>query len=208
MASTPSARSIALASVTSCGGPQIRQVASVDGSASFSSVASIRPRRPDFVFLTGWDCVLVPMLLAGCDGGTHASSNAVPEVTKKVYELCKAGKWDASMPWQHRLVELFDAMMQGFEFPDGFRAGAETRGFKFGSPRVPQTAKQQEDRARLAGMIRCLISDFELIDKPDFTCPVRAPMSLARPAEPQSGNLDAQAIAARVMSELSRKGVI
>ena len=37
-------------------------------------IRSIRPHRPDFLFMTGWDAVLVPMLMAGCQGGTHATS--------------------------------------------------------------------------------------------------------------------------------------
>jgi 4-hydroxy-tetrahydrodipicolinate synthase len=37
-------------------------------------ISSIRPLRPEFVFLTGWEAVLVPMLLVGCNGGTNATS--------------------------------------------------------------------------------------------------------------------------------------
>ena len=41
-------------------------------------IQSVRPLRPDFLFMTGWDAVLVPMLMAGCQGGTHATSGIVP----------------------------------------------------------------------------------------------------------------------------------
>ena len=54
-------------------------------------ISQIRPARPDFTFLTGWEAVLVPMLMIGCDGGTHASSNVVPEVTRRIYDLYRAG---------------------------------------------------------------------------------------------------------------------
>jgi dihydrodipicolinate synthase/N-acetylneuraminate lyase len=37
-------------------------------------IEAVRPLRPDFVFMTGWDVVLVPMLLAGCQGGINATS--------------------------------------------------------------------------------------------------------------------------------------
>ena len=46
-------------------------------------IAAIRPQRPDFSFLTGWDAALMPMLLIGCDGGTNATSGVVPEITRK-----------------------------------------------------------------------------------------------------------------------------
>ena len=54
-------------------------------------IAAVRPIRPDFSFLTGWDAALMPMLLIGCDGGTNATSGVVPEVTRKLYDLTMAG---------------------------------------------------------------------------------------------------------------------
>jgi 4-hydroxy-tetrahydrodipicolinate synthase len=112
-------------------------------------IAAVRPLRSDFSFLTGWEAVLVPMLLIGCDGGTHASSNAVPEVTRRLYELSVAGNYGEAMKWQYRILELFDAMLYPFEFPDGFRAAAELRGFRFGRGRQPQTSAQRSDRTAL-----------------------------------------------------------
>jgi 4-hydroxy-tetrahydrodipicolinate synthase len=50
-------------------------------------IQAVRPNRPDFAFLTGWDAALMPMLLAGCDGGTNASSGVVPELTRRLYDL-------------------------------------------------------------------------------------------------------------------------
>ncbi len=50
-------------------------------------ISAVRPIRPDFAFLTGWDAALMPMLLIGCDGGTNATSGVVPEITRKLYDL-------------------------------------------------------------------------------------------------------------------------
>ena len=57
-------------------------------------IEAVRPNRPDFSFLTGWDAVLMPMLLIGCDGGTNATSGVVPEMTRKLYDLTVAGQID------------------------------------------------------------------------------------------------------------------
>jgi 4-hydroxy-tetrahydrodipicolinate synthase len=46
-------------------------------------MAAVEPTRPDFVFLTGWEPALVPMLAMGCQGGTFAMGGVVPEVTRK-----------------------------------------------------------------------------------------------------------------------------
>ena len=50
------------------------------------------------------------------------------------------------------ILELFDAMLYPFEFPDGFRAAAELRGFQFGRGRQPQTSAQRADRQTLSSM--------------------------------------------------------
>ena len=50
-------------------------------------IQAVRPNRPAFSFLTGWDAALMPMLLIGCDGGTNATSGVVPELTRKLYDL-------------------------------------------------------------------------------------------------------------------------
>lgn len=136
-------------------------------------IAQIRPNRPDFTFLTGWEAVLVPMLMIGCDGGTHASSNVVPEVTRKIYDLFRAGNTQAAMSWQFRLLELFDAMLYPFEFPVGFKAAAELRGFHFGVGRLPQTATQKAEHQQLSHMLHCILADFELVSAPPSGCPVR-----------------------------------
>ena len=93
--------------------------------------------RPDFVFLTGWEAVLVPMLMVGCNGGTNATSGIVPELTRQVYDLTRAGQLDQAMQLQFRLLELFDAMLYSADFPEGFRAAIELRGFNFGKSRQP-----------------------------------------------------------------------
>ncbi|HWB85346.1 MAG TPA: dihydrodipicolinate synthase family protein [Bryobacteraceae bacterium] len=161
-------------------------------------ISAVRPIRPDFSFLTGWEAVLAPMLMIGCDGGTHASSNAVPEVTRRIFELARAGNYAESMKWQYRILELFDIMLYNFEFPDGFRAAAELRGFRFGRSRQPQTAAQQADRNALAGVLQCILADFELVDRPAAGCPPRT-------GEPQQDKIDQ--VVYEVMHMLEKRGV-
>lgn len=145
--------------------PTIRRLAEFDrvigikdssGDISFMMrmMAAVQPIRPDFVFLTGWEAALVPMLLMGCQGGTNATSGVVPEVTRKLYELCQANKIDEARTLQLQLIELFDAMLYTTDFPEGFRAAAELRGIKLGQSRQPQTDEQRASRAKLAEHLR------------------------------------------------------
>ena len=181
--------------------PRIIGIKDSSGDLAFMMrlIAAVRPLRPDFTFLTGWEAVLAPMILVGCDGGTNASSNAVPEVTRRIYELSKAGKYEEAMKWQYRITELFDAMLFPFEFPDGFRAAAGFRGFQFGRGRLPKTTAQRADHDALAKVLQCILADFELIDRPAAGCAPR----IAQPAADKM-----EQMVTEVLHELAKRGVV
>ena len=136
-------------------------------------IAAVRPIRPDFSFLTGWEATLVPMLLVGCDGGTHATSGIVPELTRKVYRLTVDGQIAEAMALQYRLLELFDTMVLSADFPEGFRAAVELRGFKMGQSRQPLSDVQRIDRAALSRVLQCILADFGFVEPPSEGCPPR-----------------------------------
>jgi dihydrodipicolinate synthase/N-acetylneuraminate lyase len=162
-------------------------------------IAAVRPIRPDFVFLTGWEAVLVPMLIVGCDGGTHATSGVVPEVTRKLYDLVRAGKIEEAMRLQFRLLELFDTMLYSADFPDGFRAAVELRGFKVGQGRQPKTENQKVDYLALQNVLRCILAECGYAEGPVGGCP------------PRTGNIDQDRIshiAATVLETLRQRGAI
>jgi 4-hydroxy-tetrahydrodipicolinate synthase len=181
--------------------PRVVGIKDSSGDLSFMMrmIAAVRPSRPDFSFLTGWEAVLAPMLMIGCDGGTHASSNAVPEITRRIYDLCGAGNFQEAMRWQYRILELFDAMLYPFEFPDGFRAAAELRGFRMGRGRQPMSAAQQADRGPLQSVLQCILSDFGMVAPPAAGC------------APRTGGLEQDKIAQvvyQVMKVLEDRGVV
>jgi 4-hydroxy-tetrahydrodipicolinate synthase len=162
-------------------------------------MSAVKPIRPDFAFLTGWEAVLVPMLLIGCDGGTNATSGVVPELTRKLYDLTRGGKIDDAMRLQFRMLELFDTMLFSADFPNGFRAAVELRGFRVGQSRQPQSQTQKIDLASLQTILRCILAEFGYIDAPAQGCP------------PRSGNLEDDRlthIAEAVMRQLRERGAI
>ena len=144
-------------------------------------ISAVRPIRPDFSFLTGWEAALVPMLVIGADGGTHASSGIVPELTRLLFELTRSGvAGDAralqrAVELQMRLIELFDLMLQSADFPDGFRAAVELRGIRVGKSRQPLTPRQSADRAALQQLLQCIMSEFGVTDAPVGGCALREP---------------------------------
>jgi 4-hydroxy-tetrahydrodipicolinate synthase len=162
-------------------------------------IAAIRPYRPDFSFLTGWEAVLVPMLMIGADGGTHATSGVVPELTRRMFDLARSRELDEAMKLQYRLLELFDAMLYSADFPEGFRAAVELRGFEMGRSRQPLSSTQQLDREKLQQLLRCILADFGFVQAPTEGCPSRA-----KDLEPYRVNK----IADDVIRELRKQGLV
>lgn len=120
-------------------------------------IATVRPIRPEFSFFTGWDACLVPMMLAGCDGGVHATAGVVPELTRAIYDDVRAGRVDVALAKQQRLADLLETAFRGADFPEGFRIAVGLRGFRMGESRQPATDGQRAERQALAARLRSAI---------------------------------------------------
>lgn len=125
-----------------------RIVAIKDSSGDISNmermIAAVRPNRPDFSFLCGWDVALLPMMLMGCDGGTNAVAGVAPELMRELYELTTSGRIEEAKAKQYQINRFFDPMVLGPDFPEGIRVAVELRGIKLGKGRMPQCQEAQE----------------------------------------------------------------
>lgn len=162
-------------------------------------IKAVRPNRPEFSFLTGWDAALMPLLLIGCDGGTNATSGVVPEITRKLFDLTMAGRLDEARKVQYDLVTLFDTMIYSAEFPEGFRAAVELRGFKMGVGRQPLSPEQKTDIAALSKTLQCLLADQGFMNEPVGGCPVSKGSAV--------DHAEVGAIVQNVLAELKRRGL-
>jgi len=165
---------------------------------------AVRPNRPDFAFLTGWDAALMPMLLIGCDGGTNASSGVVPELTRRLYDLTIAHDIEAARAIQYDLIRLFDTMIYSAEFPEGFRAAVSLRGFNMGRGRQPLSEQQQTDLTTLSRELQCLLSSHGFTNEPVGGCPPGQAGPLAASADPS----EVSSIVQQVVAELNRRGLM
>ncbi len=179
-------------------------------------ITAVRPNRPDFSFLTGWDAALMPLLLVGCDGGTNASSGVVPELTRRLYDLTLSGRLDDARQIQYDLVTLFDAMLYQAEFPDGFRAAADLRGFTMGHGRQPLSTQQQADLSTLSDTLQCLLAVHGFADQPVRGCsPDAVPRTIDAVRSIASSHVangqhsdDVSRIVQGVVAELRRRGMM
>lgn len=162
-------------------------------------IAAVRPHRPDFAFLTGWDAAVMPMLLIGCDGGTNATSGIVPELTRKLYDLTVGGRLDEARTLQYKILRLFDAALYSADFPEGFRQALGLRGFRVGAGRQPMSDKQQVQLGALRDTLACLLAEEGFADEPVGGCA----------ADPSTGAVhgNVDAIVQGVLAELKRRGM-
>ncbi len=147
-------------------GAHARIVAIKDSSGDLpfmrSMLETIRPERPDFSFMTGWDACLLDMLELGCDGGTNATSGVAPELTRQLFDLAADGRIEEGRGLQDRIARLFDALFGAADFPEGFRMGVGLRGIRVGAGRTPRSARDRAGDADTLVMLRALLAAEEL----------------------------------------------
>jgi 4-hydroxy-tetrahydrodipicolinate synthase len=141
--------------------PRIVGIKDSSGDISFMQrmINDISPHRPDFAFLTGWEPSLTPMLFVGATGGTLATAGVVPELTCAIFNAAARNDFATAKKLQPKLIKLFDALLNAGEFPSGFRAGAQARGFKIETSRQPHCRASIEFEQRLSGMINAALAD-------------------------------------------------
>jgi 4-hydroxy-tetrahydrodipicolinate synthase len=119
----------------------------------------IKSQRPEFSVLIGWEELLCASLFMGGDGGTLSSAGVVPEVIMKIYQEARSGNWDEAKRVQFKLLDLFSLMVNAPNFPEGFRAGYELRGFSPGRARFPLSAGELELMAGIRSRIACVLTE-------------------------------------------------
>ena len=118
---------------------------------------AIKPQRPDFTVLVGWEELIVPTMMMGGDGGTLSTAGVAPEAIMRIYSAARDGDWDEAKQLQYKLIGLFQAMLTAANFPTGFRLGYEARGFQVGPARFPEAptdaAALEDIKAKITGLL-------------------------------------------------------
>ncbi len=122
----------------------------------------------------------------------------MPEITRKLYDLTRAGQIEAARVLQFRLVSLFDAMIYTADFPEGFRAALRLRGFETGVGRQPLSSGQRIELDQVSRNLQCLLADEGFTEEPVGGCPA---------GQGQVDPHKVEQIVQGVMTELKRRGL-
>src|SRR6056297_4217641 len=97
--------------------------------------------------------ITAAVMLIGGRGWLAGPSCLIPRQSVRLYELCRAGDWDAAMALQRELWGLNEAFAK-FNLAGAIKAGLKVQGMPCGEPMPPQRpltlADEEEIRAVLA----------------------------------------------------------
>ncbi|MEQ9448173.1 MAG: dihydrodipicolinate synthase family protein, partial [Rhodospirillaceae bacterium] len=80
--------------------------------------------------------------------GCRLPMGRAPRQSVQLYELCKAGEWDAAMDLQRRLWSLNESFAR-FNLAAAIKAGLRLQGFDCGDPLPPQRSLDADEIEQL-----------------------------------------------------------
>ena len=95
------------------------------------------------------------VMLIGGVGWMAGPACIIPRQSVELYNLCKAGQWDAAMALQRRLWRINEAFAR-FNLAACIKAGLSLQGYDVGDPIPPQTALTAEQRKVVEATLRDL----------------------------------------------------
>lgn len=168
----------------------------------------VKPHRPEFSILLGWEELIVPALFMGADGGTLSTAGVAPEAMMRIYGAAMREDWAEARRLQYKLLELFQTMLTAGNFPAGFRLGYKARGFDIGHARFPASPEEMEHLQEVSEKISCLLGACDLQEPlPDCRIPGFIPKSsfagsAASGGSPKMAKDDVAAIVREVLRDL------
>jgi 4-hydroxy-tetrahydrodipicolinate synthase len=136
--------------------PRIRYIK--DASTNTGRLLSIMNRCPDMKVFSASAHIPAAVMLIGGVGWMAGPACIVPRQSVKLYDLCRAGRWDEALALQRPLWRINEAFAR-FNLAACVKVGLQIQGYDAGDPVPPQPALSPEERkvveatlAELAGL--------------------------------------------------------
>ncbi len=127
-----------------------------DASTNTGRLLSIMNRVGDGlrIFAASSHIPVCVMMLGGV-GWMAGPACLVPALSVRLYDLCRAGKWDEAMTLQRRLWSI-NQVFAKYSLAACVKGGLEMMGFEVGAPLPPQPALSDEGRAEVRKVLESL----------------------------------------------------
>jgi len=116
-----------------------------DASTNTGRLLSIMNRCPDIQVFSASAHIPAAVMLIGGVGWMAGPACIVPRQSVRLYDLCRAGRWDEAMTLQRKLWTINEAFAR-FNLAACIKAGLTIQGYDVGDPVPPQPALTSEDR--------------------------------------------------------------
>ena len=130
--------------------PRIRYIK--DASSNTGRLLSIMNKAPAMKVFSASAHIPAAVMLIGGVGWMAGPACIVPRESVRLYELCKAGRWDEALALQRGLWRINEAFAR-FNLAACIKAGLEIQGYAVGDPMPPQTPLSADDRKVVEGIL-------------------------------------------------------
>lgn len=138
--------------------PRIRYIK--DASSNTGRLLSIMNRAPAIKVFSASAHIPAAVMLIGGVGWMAGPACIVPRESVRLYELCRAGKWNEALRLQRQLWRINEAFAR-FNLAACIKAGLQLQGYAVGDPVPPQTPLTAADR-RTVEAILAEVANFEM----------------------------------------------
>jgi len=114
-------------------------------STNTGRLLSIMNRCPDMQVFSASAHIPAAVMLIGGVGWMAGPACVIPRQSVRLYDLCRAGRWDEAMELQRRLWRINEAFAR-YNLAACIKAGLQTQGYAVGEPVPPQAALTPEER--------------------------------------------------------------
>jgi 4-hydroxy-tetrahydrodipicolinate synthase len=122
-----------------------RIVAIKDASTNTGRLLSIMNRCPGIQVFSASAHIPAAVMLIGGVGWMAGPACIVPRQSVRLYDLCRAGRWNEAMNLQRKLWGINEAFAR-FNLAACIKAGLQIQGYDVGDPVPPQPALGAEER--------------------------------------------------------------
>src|SRR6478752_286345 len=123
--------------------PRIKHIK--DASTNTGRLLSIMNRCPEMKVFSASAHIPAAVMLIGGVGWMAGPACIVPRQSVRLYDLCRAGRWNEAMKLQRKLWGINEAFAR-FNLAACIKAGLQIQGYAVGDPVPPQTALAPAER--------------------------------------------------------------
>jgi 4-hydroxy-tetrahydrodipicolinate synthase len=123
--------------------PRIRYIK--DASTNTGRLLSILNRCPQMKVFSASAHIPAAVMLVGGVGWMAGPACVIPKQSVRLYDLCRAQKWEEAMTLQRKLWQMNEAFAR-FQLAACLKAGLQIQGYAVGDPVPPQAPLGAEDR--------------------------------------------------------------